>query len=62
MSHHVISTISGYEVAVVALAVIALLVMVVSALVGIATRLFRSAPPEEERRGLRRRRSPGGSR
>jgi hypothetical protein len=55
-----ISVISGYEIAVVALAVIALLVMVVSALVGIATRLFRPAPPEEERRGLRRR-SPGRS-
>lgn len=56
-----ISVISGYEIAVVALAVIALLVMLVSALVGIATRMFRSAPTEEDRRGLRRRRSPGRS-
>lgn len=54
----VLSVISGYEVAVVALALVALAVMVGSAVLGILTRLFRPAPPPDERRGLRRRRSP----
>lgn len=54
------AVLSGYEIAVVALAVVALVVIVGSSLAGIAARLFRRVPAAERppRRG--RRRSPGG--
>jgi hypothetical protein len=57
----VLSTISGYEVLVVALAVVALVVLGVSAILGVLTRLVRGVPDEPVPPRRRRwwRRSPG---
>ena len=52
------AVVSGYEIAVVALAVVALVVIVGSSLAGIAARLFRRVPAAERPSRQRRPRSP----
>ena len=56
-----VATISGYEIIVVALAVVALVVLGVTAILGVLTRLVRGVPdePPPTRRRRWRRRSPG---